>query len=224
MTKPKEATPETYQNIYSFFDASVVDIDCGQKCKHLNGGVPVCCDTQNAVPIVQVAEWNALKQRTSMWRSFEPRCATTQDIVDTLHSSCKAVECRGAQHCERDNRSLSCRTFPFFPYFTNKDELIGLAYYWHFEDRCWVISNLAQVTPKFVQQFIEAYEILFNNDPAERDVLRRFSSTMRRVFSRWNRPFPIVDRNGGYLMIQPKSAGIHKVEANDLPRFEPYAD
>ncbi len=224
MNETKEATPDTFQSIFDFFNAAVVDIDCGQKCKHLNGGTPVCCDTQNAVPIVQVAEWLALKQRTKMWRSFKPRCAVTRDIVANLHSSCKAVECRGAQHCERDNRSLSCRTFPFFPYFTNKDELIGLAYFWHFEDRCWVISNLSQVTPAFVHQFLAAYEILFDADPAEREVAQNFSATMRRVFSRWDRPFAIIDRDGGYLMVQPKGAGIHKIDAEALPRFEPYAD
>jgi len=224
MTTPDEATPDTFREIFDFFDASVVDIDCGQKCKHLNGGVPVCCDTQNAVPIVQVAEWHALKQRTDMWRAFEPSCAVTHDIVDNLHASCKAVECRGAQFCERDNRSLSCRTFPFFPYFTNKNELIGLSYFWHFEDRCWVISNLARVTPEFVSQFLAAYEILFDADPAERDVARNYSATMRRVFSRWNRSFSIVDRHGGFLEIKPKGTGIDKIEADALPRFEPFLE
>jgi len=224
MSKTKGAKARTFRAIYDYFDAPVVDIDCGQKCKHLNGGSPVCCDTANAIPIVQKGEWKALKKRSDLWRPFKPSCTHSQEIVDSLHSSCKAIECKGAQFCERDNRSLACRTFPFFPYITNKDDLIGLAYYWTFEDRCWVISNLARVTPGFVQQFITAQEQLFEADPDERDVYRQYSATMRRVFSRWKRPIPLINRDGGYSMIQPNGGGIRKIKAAALPSFAPYAD
>ncbi len=224
MTKNKTASADTFRAIYGFFNAPVVDIDCGQMCKHLNGGSPVCCDTSNAIPIVQKSEWQALKKRTDMWRPYKPDSSAAQEIVDGLHSSCKAIECRGAQFCERDNRSLACRTFPFFPYITNKDELIGLSYYWTFEDRCWVISNLARVTPAFVSEFIKAQELLFDADPGERDVYRQYSATMRRVFSRWKRPIPVINRDGGFSMIRPHGAGIRKIQADALPRFAPYAD
>ena len=83
---------------------------------------------------------------------------------------------------------------------------------------------MARVTPEFVSQFIAAYEILFEADPAERDVARNYSATMRRVFSRWNRPFAVVDRNGGFLEIKPKGAGIEKIDADALPCFEPFLD
>lgn len=223
MSGTKAATTDTFRKIYDFFDAPVVNIDCGQKCKHLNDGVPVCCDTSNAIPIVQKSEWQALRQRSDLWHSYKATSAVARDIVASLHASCKAVECKGAQFCERDNRSLACRTFPFFPYFTNKGELLGLAYMWTFEDRCWVISNLAEVTPAFVQQFIAAHEILFDADPDERQVYRDFSATIRRVFSRWNRPFAVIARDGGYLMVEPKGAGITTIAASSLPSFEPYA-
>ena len=73
--KSTGAKPKTFRKIFDFFDAPVVDIDCGQMCKHLNDGSPVCCDTDNAIPIVQKAEWKALKKRTDMWSAYEPRCA-----------------------------------------------------------------------------------------------------------------------------------------------------
>ena len=224
MSKSQGAPQETFRAIFDFFDAPAVDIDCGQKCKHLNDGVPICCDTRNAVPIMHASEFSLLRQRSNLWRPFKPRCAATKSIVSELHNSCKAVECRGAQHCERDNRSLSCRTFPFFPYYTNKHELIGLAYHWHFEDRCWVISNLARVTPTFVRQFIAAHEMLFEDDPAEAEVYQQFSATMRRVFSRWRRPFVVIDRNCDYLTILPKGAGIRSIKPEELPVFEAYGN
>jgi len=218
----KDATQGTYRTIFDFFDAPVMQVDCGKKCAPLNGGEPVCCDAHNAIPIVQKAEWKVLRARTKMWRAFKPFDATSQDIVDELSSSCKAVECRGARHCERDNRSLACRTFPFFPYFTKEGEILGLTYYWDFDDRCWVISNLAMVEQPFIDQFLEAYEILFADDPGERDVFVRYSATMRRVFSRKKRDIPVIGRGREYYLVKPKGAGIERVKAERMPAFPPF--
>jgi hypothetical protein len=220
--KPDGARPKTYRKIFEFFDAPVASLDCGQKCAPLNGGSPVCCDVENAVPIMQVAEWKHLKKRTDMWRPFKPYDAATKQITEEIADTCKAVECRGAKHCERDNRSLACRTFPFFPYFTKDREILGLAYYWYFEDRCWVISNMAAVDQPFIDQFLKAYALLFKHDTEERDVFVDYSATMRRVFSRWNRPIPVIAPSGEFLMVLPKGKGVRKVGAAKLPKFEPF--
>lgn len=222
--KNKDASPETYRRIFEFFDAPVTRTDCGQKCAPLNGGAPVCCETENAVPIMQVSEWKLLRSRTKMWRGFKPYDAATRQITEELSSSCKAVECRGAVNCERDNRSLACRTFPFFPYFTKDGEILGLSYYWYFEDRCWVISNMPKVGQRFVDQFLKAYEILFADDAGERDVFVEYSATMRRVFSRWNRPIPVIGRKREFYLVEPKGAGIRAATAADMPAFAPFAD
>ena len=206
----------------AIFDASVMPVDCGEKCAPLNGGIPVCCDTANAVPVMQVSEWKHLRTRSNMWRSFKAYDAATLKITKELDSSCKAAECRGAANCERDNRSLACRTFPFFPYFTKEGEILGLSYYWNFEDRCWVISNMALVQADFIDEFLRAYEILFADDPAEREVYVEHSSNMRRVFSRWKRPIPVIGRNREYYLVKPKGAGIQAVSANKMPTFEPF--
>ena len=171
---------------------------------------------------MQVAEWKQLKSQTKMWRRFKPYDAATEQIVEEIAESCKAVECRGARHCERDNRSLACRTFPFFPYFTKDGELLGLSVYWSFEDRCWVISNMASVEQKFIEQFLKAYRILFKDDPGEREVFVDYSATMRRVFSRWKRPIPVLSAKGEALLVLPKGGGIKKVALKKLPKFEPF--
>ena len=222
MAKNKEATPHTYRKIFDFFNASVLHADCGEQCAPLNGGTPVCCDTENAIPIMQVAEWKHLRTRSKMWRNFKPHDAATLHITEELADSCKAAECRGVKKCERDNRSLACRTFPFFPYFSKDGEILGLSYYWSFEDRCWVISNLASVKQDFIDEFLKAFEILFADDQEERDVYVAYSATMRRVFSRWKRPIPLIGRNGDYHLIKPKGAGMKTVKAKKMPTFEPF--
>ena len=78
--------------------------------------------------------------------------------------------------------SITCRAFPFFPYITRDDWFIGMTYYWQYEYGCWVISNLQVVTPEYREQFIAAFEELFERMPQERESYRQYSTTMRRVF------------------------------------------
>jgi hypothetical protein len=224
VAQAKNERQRVYKKIFDRFRAPVVDLDCGQKCKHLNNGVPICCDTEHAVPIMNKDEYKLLRRRSDLWRAFKPSGPDTQELVDSLGKGCKAVECKGAKFCERDNRSLSCRAFPFFPYITRDDEILGLAYYWTFEDRCWVISNLQAVTSEFVQEFLDAYDRLFAVDPEEREVFRDYSATMRRVFSRWDRPIYVIDANCDFLRVEPHGARVVKASRKELPVFEPYAD
>lgn len=211
-----------FAEIYRRFESPVMRYDCGRECAPLNGGSPVCCSTQHAVPVVERPEWKLLRKRTDLWHKFKPYDRATRDIVDGLGESCVAVECKGAAHCERENRSLSCRTFPFFPYITREREFIGLGYYWDFEDRCWVISNLDRVDRQFIDEFVDVFEYVFERDPDEFDVMRRWSATMRRVFSRRDRAFPVIARDGGWLKVLPHGGGIVKATRKDLGKHGPY--
>lgn len=221
--KNKDATPDTFRRIFEFFNAPVMHVDCGQKCAPLNGGEPVCCDTANAIPIMQVAEWKHLRSRSKMWHRFKPYDAASREIAEDISDTCKAVECQGARNCERDNRSLACRTFPFFPYINKEGEVLGLSHYWTFEDRCWVISNTALVEQAFVDEFLKAYATLFADDPGEYQVFVDYSATMRRVFSRQKLSIPLIARNGEYYLIKPKGAGMKKIKADKLPSFPPFS-
>ena len=129
------------------------------------------------------------------------------------------MECKGVAFCERDNRSLACRSFPYFPYFTKDGELIGLATYWTFEDRCWVISNVQVADKKFVSEMIEAYEYLFDVDDEQYEAYYEESATMRRVFSKRNEPIQIVGREMTYLLVLPKSGG--RVIPTEKSAFRP---
>src|SRR5579871_2535296 len=112
--------PSDFKQIYDIFSAPISRFDCGQYCSPLNGGEPVCCSTENAVPIVDRAEFALLESRSDLWQRYRPKDAGGKDVVRDLHSSCLAVACKGVRHCERDNRSLACRAFPFFPYLDRK--------------------------------------------------------------------------------------------------------
>ena len=214
--------PEHFAEVYRRFQASISRHDCGRRCAPLNGGSPICCSTQDAVPVVHRSEWKLLKSRSDLWRPFKPYDANTRDIVDSLHHSNCAIECKGAAFCERDNRSLACRAFPFFPYIDRKGDFIGLSYYWDFEDRCWVISNMQIVESEFRREFIDAFEYLFSVDPEEYDTYKKHSATMRRVFTRRRKPIALIGREGGFFKIMPKTAKLVAITAAQLPKFGPY--
>ena len=216
------AKPEDFARIYRQFRAPLARYDCGRKCAPLNGGEPVCCSTNHAIPMVQKSEWRLLKSRTDLWRKFKPFNAASRKLVKALHHSCTAIECKGAAFCERDNRSMACRAFPFFPYIGRDGKFVGLAYYWEFENSCWVISNLTIVDPDFVREFVAAHEALFAADPDEFDTFRGQSIHMRREFSRRGKPIPLIGRDGGFFKVLPRSGKIVPLARKHLPRHGPY--
>lgn len=219
MSTPK---PEDWELIYAGFEAPISRYDCGRYCAPHNNGVPVCCSTQHAIPVVFVEEWQYLNSRTDLWHLYEPPGKHEQRMLDELSDDSRLVECKGFMHCERENRSLSCRTFPFFPYVTRENEFIGLAHYWYFEDRCWVVSNLQIVDRVFVDQFVATYDEVFERMPGEKEHFRGYSATMRRLFSRWKRAIPLLHRDGGYYKIAPKTGKLRRTTPDKFMRHGPY--
>ncbi len=214
--------PSDFKQIYDIFSAPVSRFDCGQYCAPLNGGEPVCCSTDNAVPIVDRAEFALLQSRSDLWRPHRPTDAGGKEVVRDLHSSCLAVECKGARHCERDNRSLACRAFPFFPYLDRNGDFIGLSIHWTFADRCWVMSNLSVVDAEYRRQFVAAHELLFAKDPSEYELHREYSASLRRVFSRKRLAIPMIGRDGGLFKILPHGGKMVPSGAKEMPKFGPY--
>lgn len=218
------ATPDDYRRIYASFTAPLARFDCGRRCAPHNGGTPVCCSTDHAVPIVDEAEWALLRARSDLWRAYAPNDAAGRRIVAELGEGCRAIECKGARHCERDNRTIACRAFPFFPYFTRAREFVGLAYYWDFEDRCWVISNLQVVDRAFIDEFVIAYEALFAVDESEREGMIAHSASMRRTFTRRKRIIPLVGRGGGFFAVEPRTHVIRPARLEEFPRHGPFRE
>ena len=215
-------TIDLYRKIYKKFQKPVSRYDCGRKCAPLNGGTPVCCDTEHALPIVDKREWQFLQSRSDLWHLYLKRDAESRRERKDMHRDCRLVECKGARHCERENRSLACRAFPFFPYLTAEDEFVGLAPFWDFADRCWLMNNMQVVDREFVGQFVEAHELMFAADKEERAANAAQSATMRRVFSRWNRIIPLIGRDGEYLAIEPRSHRIRKASWREYVRHDAF--
>ena len=224
MSEKSRATPACFAGLYARFQSPISTLDCGQKCAPYNEhGAPFCCDTQHAVPTAYAAEWVYLQENTDLWHPWQAQTPQETELLqaetpDGLH----LIECQGHTRCQRDFRSMTCRAFPFFPYFTSDGDFIGLSYYWEYEDRCWVISNLSQVSLTYREEFIQVYEELFRYLPEERDNFANHSAHMRRVFEGKQRTIPVLHRDGGCYKVSPRSEKMKKVSVETLPVFGPY--
>jgi hypothetical protein len=216
--------PADFASLYAGFQAPIAKFNCGDRCAPYNErGVPFCCDTHHAVPAAYQAEWEYLQANTDLWHLWEGRTpAETSELTSLAPQGQVLIACLGHTQCQRGFRSLTCRSFPFFPYITRAGEFIGLSYYWEYEDRCWVISNLQVASREYLIQFIQTYDRLFLSMPAELEVFRAFSTLMRRVFGRQRRAIPLLHRSGSCYKITPKNGRLRRVAPDRLPRFGVY--
>ena len=131
---------------YAGFDAPVTEQDFGQICAtHNPSGKPFCCDICQAVPSAYPSEWSALQRVTDLWHVWcgdecngdEEPASHRARVESETPAGMLLLACLGPQACERENRLLSCRQFPFFPYVTSDYRFFGLAYDWEFEKKCW---------------------------------------------------------------------------------------
>lgn len=212
------------------FNTPVVPFDCGLKCAPYNpGGKPFCCDICHAVPSAYHQEWAYLKHNTDLWHLWRgDECiANPEDpaiLVDETPETMVLLACLGPDHCQREYRSFSCRQFPFFPYITSDYGFLGLAYNWEFEETCWVISNLDQVSVAYQREFIEFYDDFFSTWPHELDHYALRSKQMRKFFIAQKRSIPILHRDGGCFLLRPINERLRSIDPERLPRYGPYRE
>ena len=175
------------------------------------------------VPTAYNSEWAYLKVNTDLWYLWEgENLDESAELRADTPKGQILIACLGYRFCQREFRSITCRAFPFFPYFNSKKEFIGLTYYWEYEDRCWVISNLQAVRQSYVEAFIETYEILFEGFPEEVTNFDNFSAYMRYVFQGYRRAIPLLNRNGQAYKVSPRGERMRRVQIELLPKFGPY--
>lgn len=217
--------------LYDGFDAPVAPLDCGQKCApHNPGGKPFCCDICHAVPAAYQQEWAYLQASTDLWHTWRGDECASAGSLETEHAALLAetpedmllLACLGPASCQRPFRALSCRQFPFFPYVTSDYRFIGLAYDWEFEQTCWVVSNLGQVSDAYRQQFVATHDRLFAFSQTAFESYQLHSQRMREHFVALRRRIPLLHRNAGFYLLSPGSEGLQRVLSERLPRFGAY--
>lgn len=236
---PADLLSEDIRSLYEGFNSPITTLDCGQKCAPYNiNRIPFCCDICHAVPAAYQSEWETLKDATRLWHRYRgDECASSPDASERTGNKPEKdsqndeldmppgmipLACLGPSRCERENRLLSCRQFPFFPYITSDYRFLGLAYDWEFESKCWLISRLGLVTDAYREEFVRVFDQLFAlfQDELESYAIR--SEETRTHFASIRRRIPLINREGGFRLISPVNERAYRVTADKLPRFSPY--
>ena len=228
LRSPADLAAEDIRSIYNHFDAPIAKLDCGKKCApHNPNGVPFCCDICHAVPAAYDSEWTTLRDTTGLWHKYRgDECGASDSstagasLADSdLPSGMILLACLGADQCQRPNRILSCRAFPFFPYITSGHRFLGLACEWDFESVCWVVSNLNQVTDEYRAEFIAAFDDLLATFDEVFENYEVHSQRLRAHYGSRKMRFPVLHRNGGNYLVSPVSERTQKVESRKFPKF-----
>jgi hypothetical protein len=228
LRSPNDLNNDEIRALYANFDAPITEIDCGEKCApHNPSGKPFCCDICEAVPAAYESEWSTLQKTSKLWHPYRgDECETQGEILaeDEMPKGMLPLACLGHLACERENRLLSCRQFPFFPYVTSNYEFTGLAYDWTFEDKCWIISHLDLVTDAYREAFIQTFDQIFALFQDEFDSYALRSEEMREAFAEKGQGFVIILRDGSFGRIDPLTDDIQPMERKQLPRFGVYRE
>ncbi len=216
-----------FSQLYQEFNSPITEKDCGAYCSPYNEhGIPFCCDIRHAVPSAYHEEWAYLQAHTDLWQLWQPDNDTQQDaaeIKDQVPENQVLLACKGHHLCQRQFRTLTCRAFPFYPYFNSKEELLGLSFYWEYRFRCWVISHLDQVSQRFINQCISAFSKLFEAYPSEKDAFSLHSTIHRQQMIARRRRIPLLHKDGGLYLISPRDENLHPIVPSKLPKYGVYA-
>lgn len=187
------------RTLLTTLQAPVTAFDCGRLCAPGNGGVPVCCHAPSVLPVLYQAELALLQKRSDLWRKHVPTGADAPLAARARPCDVFAV-CKGHLHCERDNRALACRTFPFEPYLDHDDAFAGIVFAYDMAHLCPLIHGEHAIEPGFVAECCAMWRQLFQFDDDERRFYAGLSRTLRRQFGGSGDAIPVWTERGVVAM------------------------
>lgn len=191
----QQLTPAILEELYAMLEGPVTKQDCGKFCAPKNNGVPVCCDANHAVPLLYQTEFAFLKSRSDLWHEWHPRPdhPDEAELLDDLSPNEIFCDCKGVQFCERENRSLACRTFPFEPYFDKEGGLVGLVFNEEFREKCpLVTTKRSLITQKTINRHFDFWDHFTDIKPSEFETYFENSKTLRRRRGQTKKDFTIL--------------------------------
>jgi hypothetical protein len=191
-------SPPQIEELLDTLTGPVTNFDCGTLCAPSNGGVPVCCHAPTIVPVLYTAEMAVMKRRTELWRKLRRSDNPTDygDLTSDLRKCDLLAICKGVEHCERENRSLACRTFPFEPYLDHDRQLAGLVFNFDFEDLCPLVNSRHPIRKGFVVEALDMWTKMFAMSPVEEEFYFKISQSIRRRFGQWRSKIPVFTPQG----------------------------
>ncbi len=196
----KDLTVDEIQYYYSLLNEEITSYDCGELCKGDNEGVPYCCIVENAVPLLYKNEFAHLESQGDLWHIWKPANKSDKKLMETAGRDQLFCECKGISHCVRDQRSISCRTFPMEPYIDRRGVFVGLTFMQEFSDKdrdtgktkCPLTARRKDIRQDYIDSHFMFWEKLLLRREEEYDTYKETSMTLRRLRTRIGRTFVVL--------------------------------
>jgi len=193
MSAKKQLTENEIIHYFGFLTEEITNFDCGSLCKPENDGIPFCCVTDNAVPLLYSSEFKFLSKSTDMWSRWKPVTKDDRKLQkDTESKESIFCQCKGIAKCERDFRSISCRTFPLEPYIDRRGIFVGLVFMKEFRHGCPLSKKPREIRQEFVDQHFSFWEKLLLRKENERETYTDSSKDLRRDAKKTKKKFPVL--------------------------------
>lgn len=193
MGKFSELTEDEIAYYYTLLDVELTEFDCGELCKGDNGGKPFCCQVENAVPFLYKAEFELLRKRTDLWKVWKPQTPEQKELKKSHEDKHTLFcECKGVEYCERNNRSVSCRTFPLEPYIDKRGVFVGLVFMKEFSHGCPLIKRPKDIRQEFIDNHYIFWEKLMLRKPDELETYTKSSRSYRASRQKTGKKFPVL--------------------------------
>ncbi len=193
-------TIEEIEYYYSLLNEEITDYDCGELCKPYNKGIPYCCSVENAVPLLYKAELQYLQSKGDLWKKWIPLTKEDKKIKKQENKDQIFCECKGFQFCIREQRSISCRTFPLEPYIDIRGVFVGLTFIQAFTEKdpdtniikCPLTNRYKDIRQEFIDSHYSFWEKIMLRRQEEYETYLETSRKLRRVFRKTGKTFIVL--------------------------------
>lgn len=167
----KRISDKKLKRFYELLSVPMIDFDCGKLCAPKNGGFPVCCENEDVVPVLFHEEYKYHWKNGRFWKRMPPITKEIKEFIEESEDYYVFAKCPGVAKCDREKRSLNCRTFPLEPYLDKKGEITGLAYADARQVNCPLIGKPMTIfNPDFMRNAITFWGEMFALYPEEKEM------------------------------------------------------
>lgn len=182
----KDLTEEEISYYLELLGEEVTNYDCGTLCSDDTG--PYCCTVDHAIPLLFKSEYSLFSRKGNLWFPWKAQTDDEKEIEETARRDQIFCDCGGVTRCKRDQRSISCRTFPLEPYIDRRGVFVGLTFLYDFTQKdeetgkvkCPLTRKKKEIRQEFVDANFTFWEKIMLRVPDEYDVYVDSSKDLRK--------------------------------------------
>lgn len=138
-------------------------------------------------------EFEYLSHRTELWHRWKPKTPVDKKMKKEEETKVLIFcECKGIAHCERENRSICCRTFPLEPYIDSDGNFVGLIFMKEFRNKCPLMSRLKDIKQGVIDKHYEFWTLMLAKKTDEFDLYKSTSRGWRISAAKRGVKIPIL--------------------------------